>query len=278
MIKFNPMTEQYRKYLTETPKKGGRSYSQVYIKNVSYYVNKLKEPISIESINQFIKDQKLHPSIARALGMFMLWKTHGRIDVDKETKKKITDKLYVPPIKAKRFTHSQKVLNDEEVQKLFNLPIEWSAIFRFLFDTMLRKSEFLNVTVEDIDFKTNMVTLKKIKGGEPDIRFFNDTTKQALILYMAAKKIKKGKLFKFSESGFWSAVNRIGEQTLGRKFNPHWCRTSSAQLARDRGADDFSLMQLGGWKDRSTLDVYTKNSMATRKIAFEKFKKTATPE
>lgn len=272
MKQFKPLTEQYREYLKQTPKKGGRPFSEVYIKNICYEVDRIPEPITLQSVNQFIKDTNLHPSMSRSLGNLLIWMKYGNINISKEKRKRITDKLYTPSIKPKKYMHSQKVLSEEEVQKLFGLPIKHSAVFRLMYDTMLRKAELLNSTVENIDWLNNMITLPKIKGGDSDIRFFNNETKQALILYMATKEIATGYLFNFSPSGFWQLINRIGMRTLGRKFNPHWMRTTSAQHARDNGADDFSLMQLGGWKNRATLDVYTRSSVATRRIAFEKFK------
>ncbi len=67
MKTFKPLTEKYRKYLQVTPKKGGRPFSQVYIDNVCYEMDKIPEPITLDSVNKFIMDNNLHPSISRSL-------------------------------------------------------------------------------------------------------------------------------------------------------------------------------------------------------------------
>jgi len=284
-------TKAYVKYLQETPKKGGRPYSPVTIRNRSYMVDRLKEPITLESVNTFIKNNIKHQSMARAMGHFLCFYLYGKID--KTLLKKVGDKLYIPPEQAKQYTHWEKVLTEEEKEKLCTQTKEpFPVIFRFLFDTMLRKSEFLSIKVEDIDFDKNSVVLQRIKGGNPDLRFFHGTTKQMLVSYLEKEKIKKGLIFglsqeeierikkgskssknKFSNYTFWYRVNQVAKETINKKFNPHWIRSTEAQQMRDMGADDFSMMQRGGWKDRSVLDVYSRSSVVSKKKAFDNFSK-----
>ena len=265
-------TKAYVKYLQETPKKGGKPYSPVTIRNRSYMIDRLKEPISLESVNDFIKKNIRHQSMARAMGHFLCFHLYRK--TDKATLKKIGDKLYIPPEPAKKYSHFDKVLTQEELRKLCNESSKpFNFIFRFMADTMLRKAELLSVKLEDIDFLKNQVKLEKIKGGNPDLRFFSDTTKQLLLEYLEENNIKKGLIFsQFSAYTFWYRVNQVAMKILGKKFNPHWMRSSMAQNLRDIGIDDFSLMQRGGWKDRSVLDVYSRSSIESKKRAFEKFK------
>jgi len=270
--KMQHFTEEYVKFLKETPKPNGRSYSESYINNIKYQINRLKEPITIESVNEFIRKNIHHPSTARALGVFLSWYLYHSID--KKAKKKITDKLYVPPEQSKRYTHWDKILTEEEKAKLCKeSPKPFPLIFRFLFDTMLRKAEFLSVKVEDINFDKNQVTLQRIKGGESDLRMFHNTTKQMLLDYLKENDIKKGKVFKFTPYTFWYKVNKIAMQIIGKKFSPHWIRHTEGQLMRDMGADDFSMMQRGGWKDRGVLNIYSRSSVVSKKKAFDNFSK-----
>ena len=273
---MKPLTDRYIRFLQETPKASGRPYSPVYIRNIGYYVDKIAEPVTVESINAFVRAQKVHPPIARSLGVFLCWTKYGKIGkaLSKEQKNDALAELYIPPIKPQRYSHAEKVISEDEVVRLCTqAPAPWDTIFRLMFDTDLRKAELLSIKVGDLDYLNNRIGLD-IKGGYEDVRHFNDSTKAALRAYIKEQRLQKDdRLIGYSPSGFWSAVNRVALQVIGRKLNPHWVRHTDAQHLTDSGADDRSMMELFGWHDANVLKVYRQSSTASRKVAFDKFKK-----
>jgi len=281
-------TEAYVKYLKETPKGNGKPYSKSYIKNVKYQIDRLDEPITVESINDFVKKSNVHPSTATAIQTFYIWYRWHRLD--KETRKKAKRELdredkffYIPPAKPKRYTKWEKDLTFEEKKKLIlESEYPWNMIFRLAFDTMLRKEEFLSIDVKNINFRDNYVIVSSIKGGEPDVRYFWPSTKEAILDYMKRENITSGKLLtgfttstkhkvKFTSYTFWYYFNQISMKVIGRKFNPHWVRNTEAQLMKDMGHGKEEAKERGGWKDDQTLEqVYSGSSLSSKKKAFEK--------
>jgi len=275
---MNPLTEKYIEFLRETPKSSGRPYSQSYIHSIKYQVNRLKEPITLESLNDFIRKNELHPSTARSLHMFYIWYKYGRLD--KETRKRAVRELdkqdkffYVPPSKPKKYTKWEKDLTKEEKEKLIKeSPYPWNMILRLMFDTMLRKAELLSVDIDkNLNLKENYIIVSSIKGGDSDVRFFWSSTKEAIMEYMKKEKITSGKLLqKFSPYTFWYRFNANAVKVIGKKFNPHWVRNTENQLMRDAGKDKSMRKERGGWKTDAMVDnVYSGSSLASKKKAFE---------
>ena len=270
-------TKAYVKYLTETPKVGGRPYSPITIRNRSYMVDRLKEPITLESVNDFIKKNIKHQSMARFLGHFLAFHLFG--NTDKDTVERITKigikgvKLYIPPTPKPKYLLYEKILTVEEKEKLINeSPKPFNFIFRLLFDTMLRKAELLAINLEDINFEEKSIILRSIKGGYEDVCFFHDSTKQMFLEYLKENDIKKGKVFpQFSPYTFWYRVNKVAKNTIGKKFNPHWCRHTECQIMTDRGNPKSGIKERGRWHSDQVLNKYSSSSKASRQKAFQNY-------
>ena len=275
---MNKNIDEFAVFLRHKPKANGERYSEKYVQNIVYLIKRLPKDFDDFSVlNEFIKIEGWHPPMVRALSSYLQWLLYG--EISKKNSMLINASLYIPPKKPPRYSHYEKVLTRDEMMLLIKMSpnLMWRLVFRMLYDTLLRREEFVNIRLKDVDMAKKEV-LVKIKGqAERDMAKLSGNTISDLKAYVVKYNIKKGYLFPFFHTvknpGYklWYEVNKECIKILGKRFNPHWFRHSSAQHAADLGAQEKALMALGRWKSKGVLDIYSKHSRKSKEKAFKDF-------
>lgn len=251
-------------------------YSKKKINDISKQdiMNVLKklqeENLSNSSINHFV-------TTLRSFYKFLI--------INNIVKENIMDFISSP----KREKHLPRVLSENEIDQLLNIPLtdhysyRNKAILELMYATGLRVSELINLKVNDIDL--NMAILKTIgKGSKERIIPLGDYALNYLKIYineyrsLLIKKDLNDYLFlnnhgnKLTRQGLFKILNKLArEQDIKAEISPHTLRHSFATHLLNGGADLRSIQELLGHSDISTTQIYTHISNQKLNEDYHKF-------
>ncbi len=191
------------------------------------------------------------------------------LSANKEIKSNPSLSLSAPKI-PKRLP---KVISYEEIEKLLKnrLTTKEKAVFELLYATGLRVSELVNLTVKNVDFKSNLIKTTG-KGSKDRIVPMGKKAKEALNHYMKERGLLlKTKLGSEAESDFvflneksekisrqwvYNFIKKQGE-TINKTISPHTIRHSFATHLLENGADLRAVQELLGHRSVVTTQLYT---------------------
>ena len=166
-----------------------------------------------------------------------------------------------------------KVISYEEIEKLLKnrLTTKEKAVFELLYATGLRVSELVNLTVKNVDFKSNLIKTTG-KGSKDRIVPMGKKAKEALNNYMKERQlILKAKMGSGAESDYiflndkseqisrqwvYNFIKKQGE-TINKTISPHTIRHSFATHLLENGADLRAVQELLGHRSVVTTQLYT---------------------
>ena len=166
-----------------------------------------------------------------------------------------------------------KVISYEEIERLLKnrLTTKEKAVFELLYATGLRVSELVNLTVKNVDFKSNLIKTTG-KGSKDRIVPMGKKAKEALNRYMKERnlllKAKLGsgaeldyvflneKSEKISRQWVYNFIKKQGE-TINKTISPHTIRHSFATHLLENGADLRAVQELLGHRSVVTTQLYT---------------------
>jgi integrase len=121
----------------------------------------------------------------------------------------------------------KKVSSKEELQEFYKLleNDRERALFLMFATTGLRKSEVLNLKIEEVDMENRMVMPKAHRGRTKRawISFFNKECEEVLKRYLSTRKDKNPKLFPISRVTLWKIFRR-GRKKINVHLNPQTLR------------------------------------------------------
>lgn len=148
-----------------------------------------------------------------------------------------------------------------------------------LFYTGLRINECLSLTVEDVDFNANTVTVQNGKGNKKRIVPLNNELKPHLKLYIEKWRVKQhsNKLFLTNRTGKLSDVyvNKILKDAVrqlkwDKKVTCHVLRHSFASALVDQNVNIVAVKELLGHASLTTTSGYTHIQRETVEEAIQK--------
>jgi len=166
-----------------------------------------------------------------------------------------------------------KVISYEEIEKLLknHLTIKEKAVFELLYATGLRVSELCNLTIKNIDLKTNILKTNG-KGSKERLVPIGKKAHNAIVEYMKEReliiKTKLGssadieqlfineKCKKISRQWVYNFIKKQGE-TINKSISPHTIRHSFATHLLENGADLRCVQELLGHSSVVTTQLYT---------------------
>jgi integrase/recombinase XerD len=140
----------------------------------------------------------------------------------------------------------KKIPSKEELKEFYKLLEDdrERALFLMFATTGLRRSEVLNLKIEDIDFEKRMVIPKAHYGRTKRawVSFFNEECQEVLKRYLATRKDKNPKLFPLARATLWKIFGR--GRKIGINLNPQilreWFCSEMGRLGvPDRYVDAF---------------------------------------
>jgi len=189
-----------------------------------------------------------------------------------------------PPDRVTRFKEEQrqvKVLFTDELHELLNAPDintkigkRDKAILELFFSTGLRLAELRSLDVDDINYKTQEISVRG-KRGKIRVVFVSDAAVEALQRYLeirldhlsplfirnldkANNALPPGEEFRLSRISIYNMVKKYA-RAVGIMSNPspHTLRHSFATDLLRNGADLRSVQEMLGHKDLGTTQIYT---------------------
>lgn len=247
------------------------NFNNIKKNDITNYLKNLKEEnLSVKSITHNI-------SSLRSFYKFLV--INDKLSVN------IFDHVEMPKLKKTL----PQVLSYEEVYKLLNFPFAShydyrnKAMIELMYATGLRVSELINLKLNDINLKDDIVrTLGK--GQKERIIPIGDYAVIFLQEYLNNYRSKLLKnhntdyLFlnnhgqKLTRQGFYKILKEIAtKQQIKTHFSPHTLRHSFATHLLDRGADITSIKELLGHSSLATTQIYTHISNSKIRKEYDDF-------
>ncbi len=141
--------------------------------------------------------------------------------------------------------------------------LKFETIYKFYIKTGSRRTELLNLNVEDIDFETGRIIIRKTKNKDVKIINMDDNLKKLLTDYLNHFKYKSGPLFRGTQgkrlcvqslnTSFQKIKVRVG---LPKEFKIHSFRRYFINELRKNKVDLSIIKELAGHRDIRTTEIY----------------------
>src|SRR6266545_2861239 len=144
------------------------------------------------------------------------------------------------------------------------VPIVPSDALRRLLDAGARRSELLNLRIDDVNFEYDVIQVLG-KGGRQRVIPFGRKAAQAIDRYLRVRSFHKdaaeerlwlGKRGPWTDDGLRHMLHRRGEQAGVPGLHPHQFRHTFAHAWLAQGGHETDLMRIAGWRSRAMLQRY----------------------
>ena len=158
-----------------------------------------------------------------------------------------------------------KVISLEEVKGIIinTNNIKHKCIVSLLYSAGLRRSELLNLTLQNIDSKRMAILVKNSKGGKDRLTILSQNVLDDLRIYFKKWKPKKY-LFEGESGNQYSATsvvkiikNSAKKAGIKKSVSPHILRHSFATHLLEKGTDLRYIQSLLGHSSSKTTEIYT---------------------
>jgi integrase/recombinase XerD len=186
-------------------------------------------------------------------------------------------KLYFSTVKEKKIEiekiHRPKrekilpnVLSKEEIKLILNAHsnIKHKTMLSLIYSCGLRRSELLNLKVEDIDSKRNIVLIRQAKGKKDRIVPLSIKILEMLRMYYIDYKPKiwlfEGQIEnrKYDERSLSNVLKQaLTKSKINKPVSLHWLRHSYATHLLESGTDLRYIQELLGHNSSKTTEIYT---------------------
>ncbi|MBN1251929.1 MAG: tyrosine-type recombinase/integrase [Bacteroidales bacterium] len=243
---------------------------------LSYFLTFLKEfnfvhplTISNEQIRLFLlklnKDTYSKNTVSQYINCIKLYYVRtGRREIE--------DKFIFRPKKENKLP---EILSLDEIKSLLSTisNLKHHCILALTYSGGLRRSETLNLEIQDIDMSRNEIRIRNGKGKKDRITLLSESLKKMLVLYIKEYKPQKY-LFEGSTGGKYSASSMdkilkkaLKKANINKNISLHSLRHSFATHLLEQGTDIRFIQELLGHSNIKTTVLYTKIAQtAVRKI------------
>ena len=137
-----------------------------------------------------------------------------------------------------------EVLSREEVRQVLSVcGTRDRALVMTLIDSGIRRGEALDLTWDDVDFRTGAVHVRRGKGGKARVTYIGAKTKRALLRWGGGQRSIA--IFPLTASGGTTLMARLSHKSEVH-ITFHKCRRTFATWALRGGMDLLSLQRLLG--------------------------------
>ena len=146
---------------------------------------------------------------------------------------------------------------EQEAWLLNHLPSHYQAVVLCALNTGLRQGELLRLTWADVDWNVGVLTVNETKSGERRRVPMNSTVVGVVSEMKAAMTPRlEDRLFPQTARCIRRAFDRAVKAAGLAPFRFHDLRHTFASRLAMQGANDRTLMALGGWKSPAMLSRY----------------------
>ena len=158
------------------------------------------------------------------------------------------------------------VLSKEEIKLILNAHgnIKHKAMLSLIYSCGLRRSELLNLTLNDIDSKRGLVIIRQAKGRKDRMAPLSEKILSLLrdyyIAYKPTKWLFEGQSGKgqYDERSLASVlIQALRKSKITKPFTLHWLRHSYATHLLENGTDLRYIQEILGHSSSRTTEIYT---------------------
>ncbi len=179
--------------------------------------------------------------------------------------------MIVPFKKLREEKKIPQILSDVVIKKVYDFldstgtqeSVRNKLMFMMLLDTGLRISELLNISIDDINFISNIVRASKTKNKEHRQVLITDSTKNMLLEFIGTNKIKSYIFINLTtrrilhSDSIQTICKRIQKKAkINQSITPHKWRHTFATNFLKRGGDLETLRILLGHSSLKTTQKY----------------------
>ncbi len=246
-----------RRYSANTIK----TYTEALRTFLKFYSHKAIHEINNEDLirfnNEYILRNNLSISfqnqIVNAIKLFFKKIENTQLEID----------LIHRPKREKKLPN---VLSKEEVKQIIEAPsnIKHKAMLSLIYACGLRRSELLNLKINDIDSGRHLLIIRNAKGKKDRVVPISDKLIELLRTYYKMYKPStwlfegQNKNEPYSEKSLQSVLKQALEKTkITKPVTLHWLRHSYATHLLESGTDLRYIQELLGHKSSRTTEIYT---------------------
>ncbi|MCH7611461.1 MAG: site-specific integrase [Chloroflexi bacterium] len=160
-----------------------------------------------------------------------------------------------------------EVLSREEVRQVLSVcGTRDRALVMTLIDSGIRRGEALDLTWDDVDFRTGAVHVRRGKGGKARVTYIGAKTKRALLRWGGGQRSIA--IFPLTASGGTTLMARLSHKSEVH-ITFHKCRRTFATWALRGGMDLLSLQRLLGHSSLEMVRHYALQSDRDLKVAHD---------
>lgn len=158
------------------------------------------------------------------------------------------------------------VLSKEEIEKILKSTknIKHKAALSLIYACGLRRSELLNLKINDVDSKRKLLIIRKAKGSKDRIAPLPEKIIVLLRAYYVEYKPEvflfegQNKYEKYSEQSLQKVLkNSVILAKINKPISLHWLRHSYATHLLEKGTDLRYIQEILGHKSSRTTEIYT---------------------
>jgi len=145
----------------------------------------------------------------------------------------------------------------------YDQAIKYETLFKIYIKVGLRRTELININIEDIDFNNNRMIIRKTKNKDVKIINMDDNLIQILKDYLKYFNCKSGPLFRGVQGNrickqslmivFYTIKEKAG---LPKEFKIHSFRRFFINELRKNHIDIVTIKNLAGHRDIRTTEIY----------------------
>ena len=263
------------------------SYKRDLEKFLEFNKDKNINTINNEDLKEYIKylkEENLNEkSIARNISSLKSF--YKFLVISKYINNNPSDALFLPKLKKSL----PSILTEDEVFKLLDIKLTDNfsyrnkAMLELMYASGLRVSELINLKLQDIDLRGDVIRTFG-KGSKERVIPIGDYAKEYLEKYIyeyrgsMLKKVNNEYLFlnnhgmQMTRQGFFKIIKKIAkEKGINKELSPHTLRHSFASHLLKYGADLRTIQELLGHSDISTTQIYTHITNEELKKNYEDF-------
>ncbi|MFN3918489.1 MAG: tyrosine-type recombinase/integrase [Flavobacteriales bacterium] len=168
--------------------------------------------------------------------------------------------------RPKREKKLPNVLSKEEVQSILKntINIKHKAALSLIYSCGLRRSELLNLKINDVDSKRNLLIIRKAKGNKDRIVPLSSKVLELLRKYYKQYKpsiyLFEGQsgALQYSEQSLRKVLkNSLVLSKINKPVTLHWLRHSYATHLLESGTDLRYIQEILGHNSSKTTEIYT---------------------
>ena len=248
-----------------------RTYSTYMLDFMMSFKGQDLTAITTDQINTYILDLIKNKRISES-------QQNQRINAIKFYYEKVLGKKkeYYSIDRPRKSNPLPKVLSEKEVLSMLNYTsnLKHKAIIGTIYSAGLRRSEIINLRIQDIHFDKKMIFLRGAKGKKDRTTVLADSTSEVLEKYLVEYSpnywVFEGiNRRQYSTTSIERIVNKAAKRAgINRHVTPHMLRHSFATHLMEQGVDARYIQTLLGHSSIKTTEIYThvsKNSLANIK-------------